>query len=83
MTFVRLLPQHVPQLRTTTEPRASIVDIVQAVEGLSRHIYSLDDIASKNTSAVNRIIESREFGIGFIVECVDKFLVGNISCFDE
>jgi len=79
----RLLFQHVPQFRATAEPRAPVVDVVQPIKVFSRHVHSLDDVASKDARAVNSIVKSVKLVENRVDERVDKTLVSNVSCFVE
>lgn len=79
MLVKRLLSQHVSQLRTATKPRPLIVDRIESIKVFGRHFYSFDDIASKHTRAIDSIVEPLELGKGFIVERVDKCLIGDVA----
>lgn len=58
MRFKWLLLQHIPQLRTTTQPRPPVVDVVQPIECLSSHLNRLDGIPTQDARTINGIVES-------------------------
>jgi hypothetical protein len=81
--FKRLLLEHVPQLSTAAEPRASVVDGIQAVEEVHGHVDCFDNVAAEDTGTVDGVVEPLEVRGHFVHVGIYEFLAGNVACFVE
>lgn len=79
MLFQRLLFQHAPQLSTAAQPHALVVDGIEAVEVVSRHVDCFDHVASQDARAVDAVVEPLEAGEDAVVEGVDEAFVGDVD----